>query len=196
MAAFDIQSSVMSSIYQGYKSLFGPLRELGCALHQMFSRLHMTMTWLILGLVLGAEPALAALGQAHAVALASSSPSMPAVRVFAGTSVARSALFTLHPLQLENGTLVQEYATPTGVVFAVSWRGPVLPDLSLMLGEYFSRFKGETDQARALGKRGSPVNLVSDKLVVRSGGRMRSFVGYAYVPKLVPAGVNINDVLQ
>jgi len=174
--------------------MFDPLR--GFAFKQMFSKLHMTMTWLILALVLGAEPALGALGQAPAVALASSSPPMPAVRVFAMTSVARSALYTLHPLQLENGTLVQEYATPAGVVFAVSWRGPVLPDLSLMLGEYFSRFKAETDQARALGKRGSPVKLVSDKLIVRSSGRMRSFVGNAYVPELVPAGVNINDVLQ
>jgi hypothetical protein len=154
------------------------------------------MSSLILALLLGAAPALAALGQAPTVALASSSPSVPAVRLLAVTSAARSGRYTSHPIQLENGTLVQEYATPTGVVFAVAWRGPVLPDLSLMLGEYFSRFKAETDQARALGKRGSPVNLVSDKLIVRSSGRMRSFVGYAYAPELVPAGVNINDVLQ
>ncbi len=91
---------------------------------------------------------------------------------------------------------MQEYATPAGLVFAVSWRGPVLPDLSLLLGEFFSGYKLETDQARALGKRGPPVNVISNKLVVRSGGRMRSFSGYAYVPELIPAGVNINDVLQ
>ena len=112
------------------------------------------------------------------------------------TSAARAGLYTSHPQQLDNGTVVQEYATLAGLVFAVTWRGPVLPDLSLLLGEFFSGYKLETDQARALGKRGSPVNVTSKKLIVRSSGRMRSFAGYAYAPELIPAGVNINDVLQ
>jgi hypothetical protein len=153
----------------------------------------------LLGLILalGAAPALAALGQAPSAALpASAATSAPAARALAATSAARAGLYTSHPLQLENGTLVQEYATPAGLVFAVSWRGPVLPDLSELLGEYFIGYKLETDQARALGKRGSPVNVVSTKLIVRSTGRMRSFAGYAYAPALIPAGVNIHDVLQ
>ncbi len=72
----------------------------------------------------------------------------------------------------------------------------MLPDLSLFLGAYFNAYKLETDHARVLGKRGSPVSVISTKLVVRSTGRMRSFAGYAYAPELVPPGVNINDVLQ
>lgn len=124
------------------------------------------------------------------------STAVPAARILAATSEVRSSLYTSHPQQLENGTLVQEYATPAGLVFAVSWQGPVLPDLSLLLGEFFSGYKVETDRARALGKRGSPVSVMSNKLVVRSSGRMRSFAGYAYAPELIPTGVNINDVLQ
>ena len=150
-----------------------------------------------LSLAIAAAPALAALGQAPSVAPPSSAlSSAPAARALAASPAAGTSLYTSHPLQLENGTLVQEYATPAGLVFAVSWRGPVLPDLSLLLGEFFGGYKLETDQARALGKRGSIVNVANKKLIVRSTGRMRSFAGYAYAPELIPAGVNIHDVLQ
>ena len=157
------------------------------------------MTALSLGLTLalGAAQSLAALGQAPTVeSPPSAGAATPAARIQAATTGVDSRLYTSHPLQLENGTLILEYATPAGQVFAVSWRGPVLPDLSLLLGEFFSNYKVETDQARALGKRGSPVNVMSSKLIVRSSGRMRSFAGYAYVPELIPSGVNINNVLQ
>lgn len=109
--------------------------------------------------------------------------------------VAPPSSYTLHEVQLENGTTVLEYATPAGLVFAVAWRGPVLPDLSALLGGYFNTFKRETEQARMMGKRGAPVNIERDDLVVRSSGRMRNFFGHAYAPALVPAGVNIKDVL-
>lgn len=109
---------------------------------------------------------------------------------------AQSGLYVLHETVLENGTRVREYATPSGVVFAVAWRGPVLPDLSALLGDYFTTFKAETDSARLTGKRGSPVYLERADLVVRSNGRMRNFFGHAYAPALTPSGVNIKDVLE
>jgi hypothetical protein len=169
----------------------------GFAVKRLISRRHMMAPLLGLSLALAAAPALAALGQAPSVARSSSAlASAPAARALAAGPVAGSSLYTSHPQQLENGTVVQEYATPAGLVFAVTWRGPVLPDLSLLLGEFFSGYKLETDQARALGKRGSPVNVMSQKLIVRSSGRMRSFAGYAYAPELIPAGVNIHDLLQ
>ncbi|MDO8773218.1 MAG: DUF2844 domain-containing protein [Burkholderiaceae bacterium] len=158
-----------------------------------------TVRVLLLSLVLAASAGqvLAALGQAPSTPPAASS-STPAsgAKKSAASPAARSSLYTLHEVQLENGTSVLEYATPAGLVFAVAWHGPVLPDLSALLGDYFSTFKAETDQARMMGKRGSPVNIERDKLVVRSNGRMRNFFGSAYAPDLIPAGVNINDLLQ
>jgi hypothetical protein len=97
---------------------------------------------------------------------------------------------------LETGTTVREFVTPVGAVFAATWRGPVLPDLGGLLGDYFKIFKAETDQIRTLGKRGSPVSIQRSDLVVSSSGRMRNFFGYAYAPALIPTGVNINDLLQ
>ena len=109
---------------------------------------------------------------------------------------ARAGSYTVHKTQLENGTTVHEYATPAGPVFAVAWQGPVLPDLDVLLGGYFNTFKLETEQARLLGRRGAPVDMTRDGLVVRSNGRMRNFFGHAYAIDLVPAGLAIKDVLE
>lgn len=147
--------------------------------------------WLLcLALTSGAGAAMAALGQAP-------STPVPGARMSAAVPVVRpSNSYTLHEALLANGTTVQEYATPAGLVFAVAWRGPVLPDLSALLGGYFGTFKSETEQARSSGRRGASVNIARDDLVVSSNGRMRNFFGYAYAPALVPADVNIKDVLQ
>ena len=155
---------------------------------------------LLLGLVLAASAGevMATLGQAPSAAppAAATSGATPGAKMLAATSAAQPSLYTLHEVLLENGTTVREYATPAGLVFAVSWRGPVLPDLSALLGGYFNTFKRETEQARLVGRRGSPVSMERDGLVVSSNGRMRNFFGHAYAPALIPAGVNIKDVLQ
>lgn len=149
---------------------------------------------LLLGLwlTLGAGGALAALGQAP------SRPSSTAASapVRAAQSLPTSALYSVHEVPLENGTRVREYSNLEGVVFAVTWRGPVLPDLKDLLGAHFSAFKQEVEQARAIGKRGGPVSIRRPELVLSSGGRMRNFFGHAYAPDLVPTGVTVDDLLQ
>ena len=140
------------------------------------------------------HPAWAALGQMSAKPVAVS-PS-PSARMLALAPALKHASYTVEETQLENGTSVREYATPAGLVFAVAWQGPVLPDLSVLLGNYFNTFKLETDQARLLGRRGAPVDMSRDTLVVRSNGRMRNFFGHAYATDLVPSGVSVKDILQ
>lgn len=122
-------------------------------------------------------------------------PSAPSVSGAKIQAAVRPASYTIHESGLDSGTTVREYATPSGVVFAVSWRGPVLPDLSVLLGDYFNAFREEAQQARLAGRRGAPVNMERDALVVRSNGRMRNFFGHAYAPDLIPGDVNIKDVL-
>ena len=144
----------------------------------------------------------AALGQAPFSAVlagAASSAAMataPKPRLLAPGTALPQATYTVHEFQLETGTVVREFASVSGQVFAVTWRGPVLPDLSQWLGGYFGAFKQEADQQRLAGRRGAPINMEQAGLVVRSNGRMRNFFGHAYVPALVPPTVNINEVLQ
>jgi hypothetical protein len=155
----------------------------------------------VLALAMAGE-AWAALGQAPFSAVpagAASSAGMattPKPRLLAPSTALPQAPYTVHELQLETGTLVREFASASGQVFAVTWRGPVLPDLSQWLGSYFGAFRQEADQQRLAGRRGAPINLEQAGLVVRSNGRMRNFFGHAYVPALVPPSVNINEVLQ
>lgn len=154
------------------------------------------LSWLIgAALLASAGPAVAALGQAPSVLPAAASSGAAPSAKMATVPNASSGPYVVHETLLETGTTVLEYATPTGVVFALTWQGPVLPDLSVLLGHYFKTFKTQTDQARAAGQRGAPVRIATDGLVVSSSGRMRNFFGYAYAPTLVPAGVNIQDVL-
>jgi hypothetical protein len=130
--------------------------------------------------------ACAALGQA---------PSVYGVSALVSTPAVQSGVYRHHRTQLENGTTIDEYSMSAGSVFAVAWRGPVLPDLQILLGSYFEIFKATTEQTRASGVRGGPVTVDRDDLVLNSNGRMRNFFGYAYLPALVPGGVNIKDVL-
>ena len=154
------------------------------------------IVWLALWVALGMGEVQAALGQApSALPPASPSSAVPSAKMSAATNKASPTLYTLHEITLDSGTLVREYASPAGIVFAVTWQGPVLPDLSLLLGSYFSTFKAETEQARQMGRRGSPVTVNQGSLVVVSSGRMRNFFGYAYAPDLIPTSVNIQDVL-
>jgi hypothetical protein len=151
-----------------------------------------------LGLITSASQVFAALGQAPSASTATTLPQSqtPSNKRMALAAVPASGLYTVHENLLDSGTSVREFATPAGVVFAVAWRGPVLPDLSELLGNYFSAFKLEIDQARATGGRGGHINIQTADLVVQSNGRMRGFFGHAYAPTLIPAGVNINDLLR
>ncbi len=159
---------------------------------------------LVLGLLIaqGAGHALATLGQAPAVqGVVMQAASAPAVansplKKQQASSGAGAGLYTTHEVTLATGTVVREFATTDGTVFAVVWRGPVLPDLKNQLGSYAAIFENEAAQARLNGKRGGPIAVNRDGLVMSSGGRMRAFFGHAYLPAQVPANLNIQDVLQ
>ena len=99
--------------------------------------------------------------------------------------------YSLHELQEASGTVVREYVSSQGRVFAISWKGPVLPDLQQLMGSSFGDYAAAVN-SKAAG--GGPLQIKLPGLVVQSGGRMRAFVGYAYIPQLMPAGVAIDDI--
>lgn len=87
---------------------------------------------------------------------------------------------------LESGTIVNQYVTEAGTVFAVSWSGPFLPDLEALLGANFNPFL--SNQSRHPRNARSHVRLRLPGLVLVSGGRMGAFAGQAWVPALLPVG--------
>jgi hypothetical protein len=101
---------------------------------------------------------------------------------------------TVHELHVPGGTLVREYVSPAGVVFAITWRGPFRPDLQQLLGTYFDPFREAAQAARKKHGGRGPLAIESPELVVTLGGHQRAFLGRAYVPALLPPTVTVKDI--
>jgi hypothetical protein len=104
--------------------------------------------------------------------------------------VARVQRYAVHEMAAPSGTVVREFVSPAGKVFAVAWSGPSMPDLRQVLGPYFDTYVAAVAQRKAKG----PVNVVLPGLVVQSSGHMRAFAGKAYLPDAVPTGVAAEEI--
>jgi hypothetical protein len=146
----------------------------------------MKTAWAVLfALILGAAPGWAVLGE-YENSIASDRQVMRGeVRTIAGEG------YSLHQINAAGGAVVKEYVSPAGRVFGVSWQGPSMPNLQQLLGSYFTDFQ---QAARSQLRRRGPVVLKTDKVVVVSGGHMRSFHGSAYVPSLMPKNLSAEVV--
>ena len=93
------------------------------------------------------------------------------------------------------GIQVKEYISPAGVVFAVVWTGTGVPDLQLLLGEYFEEYRNGVNAARKhRPKIRKPFQLKSERLVVERGGHSRSLWGRAFLPAALPPGVTAEEI--
>jgi Protein of unknown function (DUF2844) len=133
-----------------------------------------------------ATPALAALGGDSTTVQADVARMKGALRITSSAGV------MVHEITTSYGTVVREYITPGDKVFAISWRGPVNPDLRQMLGDYYTQY----EQAASLPHPGGHRHLAIEQpgLVVKVSGRMRAFVGRAWVPGLVPQNFSVSDI--
>jgi hypothetical protein len=93
---------------------------------------------------------------------------------------------------LVTGTQVSEYVSGSGVVFAVTWDGPILPDLKALLGKYFDTMVAESARMPKAGRSHIAINV--PEVVINSGGHMRAFEGSAWIPAEFPAGFTAADV--
>jgi len=99
--------------------------------------------------------------------------------------------YQLHEITLGANSTVHEYSTLSGKVFAVTWQGFTPPDLRQLFGDYFTAYQSAAAMQAQPGMH-RQLHVAKTDLVVTSGGHLRSFHGQAYVPSLVPAGVNVS----
>jgi hypothetical protein len=137
-----------------------------------------------LGAAVAALPVQAALGGPEATVEADR------LQVQGTQRVTRLSAYTVHEMQAPSGTVVREYVSPAGTVFAVAWQGPSMPDLRQVLGTYFDRYAEAAAQRKARG----PIAIEQPGLVVQSSGHMRAFVGRAYIPEALPPGVGADSI--
>ncbi|WP_144111457.1 DUF2844 domain-containing protein [Paraburkholderia sp. BCC1886] len=121
---------------------------------------------------------------------------MRAASSAASSATASSAAsYTVRETTFGNGTVVREYLAADASVFGIAWRGPQMPDLNSLLGSYFPQYVSGVQAVRAARGGGhGPVTVDQSSLVVHSGGHMGAFIGQAWLPSALPAGVSGSDI--
>jgi len=101
--------------------------------------------------------------------------------------------YDIQDITADSGMHVREFLNHDGVVFAVTWSGPVFPDLQRLLGFHFAEYAREVAASRQPGmNRSAPI--ATPQLVVESGGHLRAYSGRAYLPELIPAGTSATEL--
>jgi len=152
------------------------------------AKLALRATFLAATLVFIALPAFAGLGEDVSSVQADQAHMQGSLRT------TQAQAYTLHEIQAPTGTVVREYVSSSGKVFAVAWQGPWPPDMRQILANYFTPYQ-QAAQARANLHTGrSPLTISQPGLIVQSGGHMRSFAGRAYIPEMLPQGVSAKAI--
>jgi hypothetical protein len=102
--------------------------------------------------------------------------------------------YTVNQITLPSGTVMNEYVSAEGKVFAVTWKGPWIPDLSQALGSYFEEYKAAASVAPHSGHH--HLSVQQPDLVVMTGGHMRAWNGKAWVPSLLPPNFSVDEIKQ
>jgi len=139
----------------------------------------------LLALVLGSLPAWAALGDNV------SSVESDAQALRGQHRMVARAGYNLHQITMSDGSVVNEYVSPAGTVFGVSWQSHFKPNFQQLLGSHMIDLQ-EGQRTQVIPRRG--VTVQTDNFVFRNFGRMGVFRGHAYVPSLIPASLTAEVV--
>ncbi|MYN28839.1 DUF2844 domain-containing protein [Duganella levis] len=118
-----------------------------------------------------------------------------AARSLAASSTSNAtttAVYTISQSTLDSGTIVREYTDASGVVFAVSWTGPTLPDLRMLLGDKFTVMTSNAAKRPKAGH--SQLAVDQSDVVIVSSGHMRAYAGQAWIPSALPAGFDTTTI--
>jgi Protein of unknown function (DUF2844) len=114
--------------------------------------------------------------------------------VMPAPSASAKLSYTVSRTEHPGGTVVHEFINRSGTVFAVTWKGPFMPDLEALLGSHFAAMKGLAAKSPKAGN--SALRSTGGDLVLYSGGRMQALEGYAYLTSLTPADFSTDALRQ
>ena len=107
----------------------------------------------------------------------------------------RTGAITTHQLTLGDSGVTREFTGSDGTVFAVSWNGPMRPNLRQLFGDYYPRFQAANAQTGHIRMRRALAANDPD-FVVRSGGHPGAFWGYAILTTKIPAGFDASQLTR
>jgi hypothetical protein len=151
---------------------------------------------------LGGAPTLPDSAALSSTAVQSLQGSVGTIALSASTGSTAASTYTVRESTLANGTVVREYLNVDGTVFAAVFSGQFLTDLQSLIGSSaFTQYAdaraaahaAETESGIQRG-RGSPVNVQASNLVVQITGHPGAFFGRAWIPTLLPSGMNTSDI--
>ncbi len=102
--------------------------------------------------------------------------------------------YTVEQMTTATGVTVKEYVGSDGRVFAVTWRGPRPPNLSILLGSYITQYQ---DAANADGLAAHGLHHASVRgsdVAVETAGHIRDMWGRALLPAMLPPGVEQSEI--
>jgi hypothetical protein len=102
--------------------------------------------------------------------------------------------YDVEEILTDNGLRVREFLDRKGLVFAVAWSGPIVPDLGRLLGP--TRFVTYTTALASRTRLGlqRSVRVATTELVVESETHLRNCTGRAYLPDMIPSAVATADL--
>lgn len=110
-----------------------------------------------------------------------------------GTALTRTSAggFDVLESTTPDGFSVRQYVSPQGIVFAAAWKGPGMPNLKVVLGQYYSRYSADLYTRAASPK----LHTIGTRDFVLQVAKLpRGLAGSSYVPALVPPGASIEAV--
>lgn len=152
-----------------------------------------TLIWLfpIASMATLGEPDTAPSPAAGAATASASSPAAAAPNAVKRSHISRSTSAYKVREQSTVGTgVIHEYVNNDGIVFAVSWKGPSHPDITMLLGRYTNEAaRAHREHRRKIVARQSVSRVETPNIVYQRAGHMGDISGLAYVPALMPSGV-------
>lgn len=152
----------------------------------IFRKIRMLHRATLLGLLMLAPAARAALGENRASVQADSRALGAATPVVTSTE-----RYELHESRTADGGVVRQYVNAQGTVFAVTWSARFRPNLQQLLGahyaEYLSAARGHTTGHHVF-------SVTTPGFVIGIVQRPRGSAGTAHLPALLPAGMRAEEL--
>lgn len=105
----------------------------------------------------------------------------------AAQSVLQNVSYKVTTIQTKNNISIKEFVN-NGQVFAIKWQGAAYPNFKQIFGKYAPQLKTATQKSDGL----SSALLTGQDFIYYTSGIPGHISGTAYVPSLVPVGLDIN----
>ena len=157
-----------------------------------YRRMNGSLTRRIAPLIVGCS-LLAALPARAALGGGASSVAADALRLGGPVNLTPMQTCDIQEIDGADGMRVREFLDRAGTVFAVTWSGPVMPDLRQLLGSDYDAYAQAVAALDRPGLR-RVLRIALPDAIVEVGGHLRAYIGRAYRPAAIPAGITVADL--